>query len=210
MYIEAENIGKSFGERRLFQNFSAAVRRGEAVSIMGKSGSGKSTLLKILAGKLEPDRGTVLIDGVTASEFKRSVYLPQGLLPPPHMTLAEYLQIPLKARGYTAFETSAIAFEQLKLFGIENFGKYYPCRLSAGVLRLAAVAAAGLYGADVMFLDQPTDGADAACRGQIYRYLNSKRLEGVTLVIAAAGLAEAEQLTERTLFIGDRGLERAL
>ena len=207
LYVEVNNISKSFGERCVLKELSFSVCEGESVSVMGENGSGKSTLIRMLAGQLEPDGGSITIGGRKASEFKRSVYLPQNYRLVPHRTLIGNMLIPLQLRGFTKFEAAAIALEQLKLFGIEQFKEYYPCQLSGGILRRAAIAETGLFDADIMLLDEPMTGVDTAHRGQIYRYLNSKRLDGVTLFLVTHSLTEAEYLTERTIFLGNGGFD---
>jgi ATPase subunit of ABC transporter with duplicated ATPase domains len=70
--VTVEGLSKSFGEKKLFKNFSFLLTRGEKVAVLGRSGVGKTTLLKILAGELQPDAGK-LIWGHEASRG----YLPQ-------------------------------------------------------------------------------------------------------------------------------------
>jgi ATP-binding cassette subfamily F protein uup len=60
-YLSAEGVSKSFGEKKLIENVSLGIARGEKVALVGINGSGKSTLLKMLAGQLPPDSGTVSI-----------------------------------------------------------------------------------------------------------------------------------------------------
>lgn len=60
-YVSVENISKSFGVKPLFQNISFHISEGDKIALVAKNGSGKSTLLKILAGKEQPDSGTVWI-----------------------------------------------------------------------------------------------------------------------------------------------------
>ena len=71
-YVSAERISKSFGVKPLFQDISFHISEGDKISLVAKNGSGKSTLLKILAGKEQPDEGTVWIHkDVTVALFEQ-------------------------------------------------------------------------------------------------------------------------------------------
>jgi ATP-binding cassette subfamily F protein uup len=59
--IDAENVGKSFGERQIIRDFSLRVQRGDRIGIVGANGAGKTTLLRLLTGELQPDAGTVTL-----------------------------------------------------------------------------------------------------------------------------------------------------
>ena len=59
--IDAENVGKSFGERTIIRDFSLRVQRGDRIGLVGPNGAGKTTLLKLLTGELAPDSGTVTL-----------------------------------------------------------------------------------------------------------------------------------------------------
>jgi ATP-binding cassette subfamily F protein uup len=59
--IEADQVGKSFGERQIVRDFSLRIQRGDRIGVVGPNGAGKTTLLKLLTGELEPDQGTVTL-----------------------------------------------------------------------------------------------------------------------------------------------------
>ena len=59
--IEAENVGKSFGERQIIRDFSLRIQRGDRIGLVGPNGAGKTTLLKLLTGEMQPDTGTVAL-----------------------------------------------------------------------------------------------------------------------------------------------------
>ena len=62
--IELRGLSKAFGDKVVFDELALSIRRGETLTILGASGSGKSVLLKTIIGLVEPDRGSVLVDGV--------------------------------------------------------------------------------------------------------------------------------------------------
>jgi phospholipid/cholesterol/gamma-HCH transport system ATP-binding protein len=69
--ISLENIHKAFGAKKVLQGFSLEVPEGDTVAIIGYSGTGKSVAIKHIVGLLDPDRGTVLVDGLEVPKLSR-------------------------------------------------------------------------------------------------------------------------------------------
>lgn len=204
MFIEAKNVSKFYNGQRVVDLKSFCVKKGESVSIMGDKGSGKTTLAKLIAGVVCCDYGQILIDNVFAESYTKSVYLAQKSSLLEHHTLLENMLIPLFLRGFSRFEAQAIAKEQLKVFGLLPFADFYPCQANKSVLRLVSLAQTGLFDANLYVFDEPFLDIDATQKSVVYRYINSKRLEGNTVLICTNSFEEAEYLTERTVFLTSR------
>lgn len=201
MFIDGKNITKAYNDKVIIENLDIKINKGEAVSIMGAKQSGKTTLAKLIAGAICADEGQILIDNIPADRYTKSVYLSQKSQMIPYRTLLENLLIPLQLRGFSKFEATAIAKEQLKLFNLFAFAHFYPCQLNKSVLRLTAIAQTGLFDADLFVFDEPFCDTSAESKAQIYRYINSKRIEGCTVLLCTNSFEEAEFLTERTHFL---------
>ena len=61
--IEIKGLSKSFGDKKVLENINLYIRRGEFITLLGPSGCGKTTLLRMIAGFLQPDEGSILMDG---------------------------------------------------------------------------------------------------------------------------------------------------
>ena len=156
--LTVENLEKSYGTRKLFDNTSFSMQEGEKVGVIGINGTGKSTLLKMLAGLEEPDEGTV-----TVANHAICSYLPQNPVFDEKETamdavLAKYAQSGQTAAGEGDLETRAKTM--LTRLGVTEFDT--PCgQMSGGQKKRLALVAALLYPSDLLILDEPTNHLDS-------------------------------------------------
>ncbi|MEO0581986.1 MAG: ABC-F family ATP-binding cassette domain-containing protein [Bacteroidota bacterium] len=185
-YLSAENIGKSFGDKFLFENLSFGLDQGQKVALIGVNGSGKSTLLKIVAGVETPDQGQIV-----RRKGIRIAYLPQEPDLPLHQTVAEvvfasdlpevkliqrYEQLTQELATHPELQDelnevmseidSKNAWEyEVKINQIlsqlhVNFLDRHISALSGGQRKRVAMAQALIYEPDLMIMDEPTNHLD--------------------------------------------------
>ena len=150
--LSAQNISKTYMERKVLDNVSFFLNEGDKVGIIGINGTGKSTLLRILAGAEESDSGNVIrTSGVRIS------YLPQIPEFAPHGSVLEQvmLHLPADLKEAKEFEAKSI----LGKLGITDVSRDIGT-LSGGERRRAGIAAALIQPSDVLLLDEPTSGLD--------------------------------------------------
>ncbi|OPF90532.1 ABC transporter ATP-binding protein uup [Rhodopseudomonas palustris] len=146
--IQLKDIALTFGGAALFDGVELAVSAGDRLCLIGRNGSGKSTLLKIVAGLIEPDRGSRFVQpGATVR------YLPQEPDFDGFATTQAYVEAGL-APGDDHYQ-AAYLLEQLGLHGDEN-----PAHLSGGEARRAALARILAPDPDILLLDEPTNHLD--------------------------------------------------
>ena len=167
--INAENLTKSYTERKLLDKASFYLQEGEKVGVIGINGTGKSTLLKIIAGLEEPDEGQV-----TCANHIVVRYLPQNPVFDPEMTVLESVltQCVLNFVGSERSERTdadAHAHAQEQKWSLESDAKSMMTRLgitdftqktgelSGGQRKRLALVAALLVPCDVLILDEPTN-----------------------------------------------------
>ncbi|HVE38647.1 MAG TPA: ATP-binding cassette domain-containing protein [Planctomycetota bacterium] len=168
--IRIEGLYKSFGPRPVLRGFSLDVQRGEMLAIVGGSGSGKSVLLKHLAGLIQPDRGSISIDGidlVRASpekirEVHRKIgYLFQegGLLN--SLSIYDNLALPLRETGdLSEDEIRERVTDRLRRVGVAESEEKMPSELSGGMRKRAGLARAITEERSFFFFDEPTSALD--------------------------------------------------
>lgn len=162
MLLIAENIQKSYGEKKLLDNISLNIEEKEKIGIIGINGCGKSTLLKILAGRLEADSGEVNLIG----KVKIS-YLPQELeINQNNTILDEVLRNVTSDVEAKEHEAKAI-LTKLELF---DFNKAIST-LSGGEKRKVALACALINPCDILMLDEPTNHLDSDMIEWLEKYL---------------------------------------
>ncbi len=150
--LSAQNISKTYMERKVLDNVSFFLNEGDKVGIIGINGTGKSTLLRILAGAEEADSGeTIRTSGVRIS------YLPQIPEFEEHGTVLEQvmLHLPADLKEAKEFEAKSI----LGKLGITDYTRDISI-LSGGERRRAGIAAALIQPSDILLLDEPTNHID--------------------------------------------------
>ncbi|CFX51905.1 ABC transporter-like [Syntrophomonas zehnderi OL-4] len=172
MKIEVNQISKSLGGMHTLDEVSLNLNQGEFVVLIGPSGCGKSTLFNIIAGLIEPDQGSISIDGQDwTGKTGRISYMQQKDLLLPSRNILDNVSIPLVLKGMSkkAAREQAVAF--LKDFGLEGFGNYYPRQLSGGMRQRAALLRTYLQASDILLLDEPFAALDAISRRSMQIWL---------------------------------------
>ena len=154
--IEAEGIGKAFGDQRLFRNLNLTLSPGVRVGLVGSNGSGKTTLLKILQGEIEPDEGTI-----RRADALRVVHFSQDRTAhfDPQTTLRRMLSPAGDSLIYRERSIHVAGWAKKFLF-LEEQLEMPMSRLSGGEKARVLIARLMLETADVLFLDEPTNDLD--------------------------------------------------
>ena len=168
--------------------------------VMGKSGCGKSTLAYLVAGYLNPDRGSIEIDGreVTGPGSDRIMVFQETALWP-WMTVTDNVIFgPLVRNALPKSEAKEKAEALLERFGLIDFKDKYPGQLSGGMKRRAEIAQALINSPDIMILDEPFRGLDVMTRELLQEYyLQLFEDTQLTTLFITSELEEA-------LFLADR------
>jgi len=169
--IIIENVHKSFtGGIEAVRNFTARIRRGEVVVIMGPSGSGKSTLLRCLNGLEQADSGTIIVDGIPLDhdrahrlEIRKEVGMVfQSFNLFPHLTVLENINLAQRrVRKKSLAEATERSMELLRTVGIADKANAYPAQLSGGQQQRVAIARAIVNNPRLIVCDEPTSALDA-------------------------------------------------
>ena len=208
--IELRHVSKTFvGEGRTvpaLRDLSLKVMPGEFVTIIGASGSGKSTLFNICVGLLEPDEGSILIDGVEPrSRLGMLGYMPQRDLLLPWRSVLDNVLVPLDIKGVPRKESREQALAMFHRFGLEGFENDYPVALSGGMRQRAALLRTWLTGCDTLLLDEPFGALDALTRRELQDWLLRVWQEfGRTVVFITHDVEEAVYLADRVIVLSAR------
>lgn len=165
--LSAQNISKTYMERKIFDNISFFLNEGDKVGIIGINGTGKSTLLRILANAEEPDSGEIICtNGIRIS------YLSQTPKFKKHISVLEHVMfnLSLDLKEAKEFEAKSI----LGKLGILDFTRDIST-LSGGEKKRVAIAAALIQPSDVLLLDEPTNHIDNETSQFLEEYLKKYR-----------------------------------
>lgn len=207
--IELEQASVGYAGRALLAGLDLSVAPGGLLVLMGTNGSGKSTILKTLAGLLAVVDGSVRVLGRPAgTQHERVAYLPQH--PPSTFTLplraadivsmGRFARLGLVRRAGPA-DHRAVA-EAMERTGVTTFAQRPLRELSGGQQQRTHLAQALAREADVLLLDEPTAGLDAAGRRAVTRAIADERSRGAAVVLATHDLADAEHADQVLLLAG--------
>jgi osmoprotectant transport system ATP-binding protein len=205
--IALERVSKRFAGSDHFAVFevSLSIATGSFVAVVGSSGSGKTTLLKMINRLIEPDSGSVAIEGKPARELpahalRREIgYVFQGIGLFPHMTVAENIAITPALLRWPKEEISKRVMELLDLVELPAaFAARAPSELSGGQRQRVGIARALAARPRLMLLDEPFGALDPITRdsiGESYRLLH--KTLGLTSLMVTHDILEAVLMADR-------------
>ncbi len=156
LLLNTNKISKSFGVAPLFRNVSLSIQEGDRLGLIGPNGSGKSTLLQILAGRIEPDSGDVVLRGNT-----RIVYVPQDSQVEAGETVRGAMRRAMRSAGLAESGWQAREAETLGRAGFRDFDAE-TTTLSGGWRKRLSIAEALVRNPEIVLLDEPTNHLDLA------------------------------------------------
>jgi len=166
--ISIRNASKRYGAQTALDSVSLDVDAGEFVTLLGPSGSGKTTLLNIIAGFIHPEQGRVIFgdhDVTNTPPHKRGIGIVfQNYALFPHMTVAENLAFPLKARGASKREIGEATEWALSLVKLVDYADRGINQLSGGQRQRVALARAVVFHPKLILMDEPLSALDKQLR----------------------------------------------
>ncbi len=211
--IRLRNVRKSFGEKLVLDGIDLDIMPETSMVVIGGSGSGKSVLLKCILGLIEPDAGTVEIDGTDILQLPRheqeAIRSRIGML---FQNGALFDSLPvwenvvfglLAQRRISRTEGPARAAEFLAQVGLAaSVGDLYPSELSGGMQKRVALARAIAASPDIMFFDEPTTGLDPIMGAVIDDLVvNCVKQLGSTAVAITHDIASARRIGDAAAMI---------
>ncbi len=169
--ISLRGVTKAFGAKQVLSGVDLDVAAGESVVVIGGSGSGKSVLLKCILGLMQPDSGSIKIDGeetTTLSDSEREHVMRKFGMLFQGGALFDSLRVwqnvafgPIQSDGMAPAKAREIAIAKLGNVGLEpEIGELFPSELSGGMQKRVALARAIAREPEIIFFDEPTTGLD--------------------------------------------------
>jgi ABC-type Mn2+/Zn2+ transport system ATPase subunit len=209
--IEVDHLTVSYQARAALLDVSVRIEGDQLVGVIGPNGAGKSTFIKAILGFVKPDIGSVRINGRDARTVKGEVaYVPQRgtvdwdfpITVEEVAIMGRYQQIPWY-RSPTAADREA-AREALAMVRMEDLGHRQIGELSGGQQQRVFMARALAQGSDILLLDEPFAGVDAATERAILDVLERAKRSGKTLVVVHHDLSTAAEYFDKLILIKQR------
>lgn len=209
--IEVKHLTVSYGPVPALLDISLSVPRGQLVGIIGPNGSGKSTLIKSILGFIRPDVGEVRLFGREAEQSKgRVAYVPQRgsvdwdfpITVKEVALMGRYGKVPWYRN--LSKQDHRITDEALEMVRMSEFRDRQIGQLSGGQQQRVFMARAMAQGADILLLDEPFAGVDAATERAILDVLEQTKASGRTLMVVHHDLATAAEYFDSLILLKQR------
>jgi phospholipid/cholesterol/gamma-HCH transport system ATP-binding protein len=211
-FIRIAGLKKRFGDQQILQGVDLTVNRGETLVLIGPSGEGKSVLLKHIIGLLQPDAGTVELEGVDVSRMKerklsevrrRMGYLFQNAALFDSLTVAENVAFPLLEAGVRdQAEIDRRVREALAVVDLDEHLDKMPINLSGGMRKRVGIARAVVNRPECVLYDEPTAGLDPIVTDVIDNMI--KRLQKryqVTSIVITHDMGSVFKISDRVAML---------
>jgi phospholipid/cholesterol/gamma-HCH transport system ATP-binding protein len=212
--ILLDNVHKAFGAKRVLTGFSLEVREGDIAVILGYSGTGKSVAIKHIVGLLEPDQGTVYVDGREVPRLSRRElyevrshigYVFQFAALFDSLTVGENVAMGLRKQGKLSdAQLAERVREALDLVDLPDAASLMPSDLSGGMRKRVGIARAIALRPKYLLYDEPTTGLDPVTAAVIDELMQRmQRQLGVTSIVITHDLRTAWTIGTRIAMLYD-------
>ncbi|GAA4707133.1 ABC transporter ATP-binding protein [Brevibacillus fulvus] len=210
MKLQFSQVSFSYGTQPVLQKLQLQVNSGEFVSLVGPSGIGKSTIFQLANGLLQPDEGTIELDGKPEqNRLGKLAYMPQKDLLLNWRTVVENAALPLEIQGLSRREAHKRVIEQLDRFGLADWADAYPEELSGGMRQRVSFLRAAITGCRVLLLDEPFSALDGITRVDMQEWLLSMwQTLGITIILITHDIDEAILLADRVLVLSEQPIRQ--
>ena len=207
--IEVKNLVKQYKELKAIDNLSFEVHEGEILGLLGPNGSGKSTTINCILSLLEFSKGTIKIFGKDMKPDAYDIKSKIGVVFQDVSVFDEltvYENIDYFCGLYIKDKETRKKYieDAINLVGLEEFKKFYPKKLSGGLLRRLNIACGITHKPKLIFLDEPTVAVDPQSRNNILDGIKQLRNSGATIVYTTHYMEEVETLCDRVIIL-DKG-----
>ena len=202
--ISLHEITKVFGNRKVLDNITLDVKKGEIFGLLGPSGAGKTTLIKILTGQLKAESGSSVINGLDSRKLTGRDYRGFGIMMDDfgvYERLSCFDNLKIFARIYGIGNDKIHA--ALEAVGLADAKKTPAANLSKGMRSRLRLARVFMIDPEVLFLDEPTSGLDPATADEIQKMILAEKEKGKTVFLTTHTMSEAEKLCDHIALLNE-------
>lgn len=209
MVIKVKNLVKRYDDLLALDHLNLEVKEGEVFGLLGPNGSGKSTAINCILSLLEYDKGDIEIYGKAMSpeayDIKRNIgVIMQNVAVFEELTV--YENIDYFCGLYISDKNLRKKYvnDAIEFVGLDEYKKFYPKKLSGGLLRRLNIACGVAHKPKLIILDEPTVAVDPQSRNNILEGIQKLNKEGATIVYTSHYMEEVEQICTN-ISIMDKG-----
>ena len=214
MVVKIENLVKRYGDLVAVDHFNLEIEEGEIFGLLGPNGSGKSTTIHCLLSLLTYDKGHIEIFGKemtpTGYDIKKDIgIIMQNVAVFEELTVYENIDYFCGLYIKNKAERKRLVEEAIDFVGLTEYRKFYPKKLSGGLLRRLNIACGIAHKPKLIILDEPTVAVDPQSRNKILEGIRELNRQGATIIYTTHYMEEVEQICTRIAIL-DKGRNVAL
>jgi phospholipid/cholesterol/gamma-HCH transport system ATP-binding protein len=212
--VEIRGLCFARGQRKIFDNLTIDIQRGQVTAIMGPSGTGKTTLLRLITGQLLPDRGEISVSGYQVHRSSRAELYEMrrniGMLFQNGALLTDYSvfeNVAFPLREHTDLPDRLIrhvVLTKLHAVGLRGAAMLMPSELSGGMARRVALARAIVMDPDLLIYDEPFAGLDPISMGVVVRLIRQMNdALGISSIVVSHDVDEIAAVADRSYLLSE-------
>ncbi|MFY0644655.1 MAG: LPS export ABC transporter ATP-binding protein [Bacteroidia bacterium] len=208
MKLEAQSLVKQYKKRKVVDQVSLNVEKGEIVGLLGPNGAGKTTTFYMVVGLIKPDEGVVFLDGQDITKnpmYKRAQkgigYLPQEASVFRDLTVEDNIKAVMEMTGMSKAEQSAKTESLIAEFGLEKVRKNLGKVLSGGERRRCEIARALAVDPKFILLDEPFAGVDPIAVEDIQMIVQKLKDKNIGVLITDHNVHETLSIVDRAYLL---------
>ncbi|MBS4192523.1 ATP-binding cassette domain-containing protein [Bacillus sp. FJAT-49705] len=204
--LSVNQVGKSFKDKRIIENISFDVHKGEIMAILGPNGAGKSTTIRNIMGIMYPDEGSVIFHNQAAGDIPRHTigYLPEERGLYKKAKIIDLLLYFAELKDYPLKKARKRALEYLAKFGLEGKEKASIEELSKGMGQKVQFIASVIHEPELLILDEPFSGLDPVSQEVFKKEIKELAENGTSILLSSHQMNLVEELCDR-LFMINKG-----
>lgn len=202
MTLEVKNLTGGYSQLPVLKDIDFTINDGELVGLIGLNGAGKSTTIKEIIGILQPQKGSIQINGLTLKQdpeqYRKQIgYIPETPSLYEELTLREHIEITAMAYDIPREVAQQRAAKLLKTFRLENKLDWFPANFSKGMKQKVMVLCAFLIEPSLYIIDEPFLGLDPLAIHALLELMNQMKQTGASILMSTHILATAEKYCDR-------------
>ncbi|MAI61719.1 MAG: LPS export ABC transporter ATP-binding protein [Micavibrio sp. TMED27] len=208
--LSVHHLSKAYKKRPVLRDVSFTVERGQAVALLGPNGAGKTTCFYITTGLIEPDGGSITLDGqdITSLPMYRRARLGIGYLPQESsifrgLSVEDNVKAVIETQNLSAQDKELLLEDLLAEFGVEHLRRAPAPALSGGERRRVEIARALAARPDFILLDEPLAGIDPIAVGEIRELISQLKNRGIGVLITDHNVRDCLGIVDQAYILHD-------
>jgi len=210
-HLKAVKLAKSYHGKKVVDDVSVEIRRGEIIGLLGPNGAGKTTTFSLILGLVPQDSGQIFLDEEEITEYPMYLRAQRGICLLPQepsafrkLTVEENLLAIMETMPEAYSQSAGMLDQTLREFGLEKLGRAKAFTLSGGERRRLEIARAMVSQPEFILLDEPFTGIDPIAIEELQKIMNSLKEKDLGVLVTDHSVRETLKIVDRAYII-DKG-----